>query len=163
MTIEPDPSLPELHHVGGRWKKHEKFWRATAAVIAEQEKRHIRDRRHVVGRYGERLAEQHYLEVLGATLLARNFHIPYGEIDLLFEHQGDLVAVEVKTRDIEDLAHPLEYINQAQLRRIARALLTWAQDNDRLEDSMRIDVVAIVMAADGSVHSLEHIPSVYES
>jgi Holliday junction resolvase-like predicted endonuclease len=154
--------LPELHHVGGRWKRHEKFWRATAAQLAESERRQIRDRRHVVGRYGERLAEEHFVNVLGAKLLERNFQVQYGEIDLLFEHDGGLVAVEVKTRDVEDPSQPIEYVHRAQLGRIARALITWAQDNERIEDSMRIDVVAIVAGPDGSVQSFEHVPNVYE-
>jgi putative endonuclease len=113
-----------------------------------------------VGRRGERLAEQHLLGV-GAALLERNYHIEYAEIDLLFEHEGELVAVEVKTRAVEDLEQPEEAIRRAQLRRIERALATYAMDNDRLEMPWRIDVVCIVIQPDGEVLRLDHLRNVY--
>src|SRR3954447_24394587 len=92
-----------------------------------------------VGRLGERLAEAH-LVAQGAEVLARNYHIQYAEVDLIVEHEGELVAVEVKTRDVEDLAAPEEVVFAAQLRRIVRGLTTYAQDNDLLEMPFRIDV-----------------------
>src|SRR3979409_1237768 len=111
------------------------------------------------GRRGERLAEEHLL-AQGARLLERNYHIDYGEIDLLLEHEGDLVAVEVKTRDVEDLEQPEEAVRWAELRRIFRALTTYAADEDLLERPWRIDVVAIVIQSDGSVLRLDHLRSV---
>ncbi|MBV8715123.1 MAG: YraN family protein, partial [Chloroflexi bacterium] len=102
------------------------------------------------GRRGERLAAE-YFEAIGAKLLERNFHVQYAEVDLIYEHEGVLIAVEVKTRDVEDLAAPEECVFPAQLRRIVRGLTTYAQDNDLLEMPFRIDVVLIVIESDGSV------------
>jgi putative endonuclease len=113
-----------------------------------------------VGRRGERLAEEHLL-AQGARLLARNFHIQYAEVDLLFEHEGELVAVEVKTRAVEDLEQPEEAIHRRQLVRIERALAMYAQDNDMLEMPWRIDAVLIVIQHDGDVLRLDHLRSVY--
>jgi putative endonuclease len=113
-----------------------------------------------VGRRGERLAEEHLL-AQGAKLLARNFHIQWAEVDLLFEHEGELVAVEVKTRNVEDLEAPEEAIHWRQLVRIERALATYAQDNDMLERPWRIDVVLIVIQHDGEVLRLDHLRSIY--
>ncbi len=113
-----------------------------------------------VGRRGERLAEEHLL-AQGARLLERNYHVEYGEIDLLLEHDGDLVAVEVKTRDVGDLEAPEEAVSWRQLRRIVRALAAYALDNDRLEETWRIDVVLIVIEPDDSVLRLDHLRSVY--
>ncbi len=113
------------------------------------------------GRYGERLAEQ-YLIGLGATLLERNFHVQYAEIDLILEHAGELVAVEVKTRSVVDFVAPEECVHWSQLRRIERGLITYAQDNDLLDRPMRIDVVLVVLDVDGeTVHRFEHLSSVY--
>jgi len=80
---------------------------------------------------GERLAEEHLLQQ-GAQLLERNYRIDYGEIDLLMEHEGDLVAIEVKTRDVLDLEQPEEAVRWSQLRRIVRAMTTYAMDEDLL-------------------------------
>jgi putative endonuclease len=113
-----------------------------------------------VGRRGERLAEEHLLGQ-GARLLERNYRVEYGEIDLLLEQDGDLVAVEVKTRDVGDLEAPEEAVSWRQLRRIVRALETYAMDNDLLEGTWRIDVVLIVIEPDESVLRLDHLRSVY--
>jgi len=113
-----------------------------------------------VGRRGEQLAEEHLL-AQGARLLERNYRIDYCEIDLLLEHEGDLVAVEVKTRDVQDIEQPEEAVSWRQLRRIVRALSTYAMDNDLLEGTWRIDVVLIVIEPDGSVLRLDHLRSVY--
>jgi putative endonuclease len=115
---------------------------------------------HTVGRLGERLAEEHLL-AQGARLLERNYRIEYGEIDLLLEHDGELVAVEVKTRDVADLEQPEEAISWQQLRRIVRAMSTYAMDNDLLEASWRIDAVLIVTEPDGAILRLDHLRSVY--
>jgi len=112
------------------------------------------------GRFGERVAED-YFAAIGATILERNFHVQYAEVDLILEHEGELVAVEVKTRSVLDIAAPEECIFAAQLRRIVRGLTTYAQDTDRLEMPFRIDVVLIVTDPDGSIHSFEHLKSVY--
>ncbi len=115
-----------------------------------------------VGRLGERLAEDHLVS-LGARVLARNFHIQYAEADLILEHNGELVAVEVKTRDVSDFVAPEEVIFQRQLVRIERALTTYAMDNDMMEMPWRIDAVVIVLEPDGSVLRLDHLPSIYPS
>ncbi len=113
-----------------------------------------------IGRAGGRLAETHFVSV-GARILERNYHIQYAEVDLIVEHEGELVAVEVKTRDVEDLVEPEEVVRVGQLRRVVRGLTTYAQDNDLLEKPFRVDVVLIVIDADGSVLRFDHLKSVY--
>jgi putative endonuclease len=116
--------------------------------------------RRTVGQYGERLAE-HYLIGQGAKLLARNYRIPFGEIDLVVEHEGELVAVEVKARAIDALEQPEEAVNWRKLRRIVQALTAYALDTDLMEMSWRIDVVAIQLELDGTMCRLNHLRSVY--
>jgi len=113
------------------------------------------------GRFGERLAED-YLVAQGAIVLERNFHVQYAEVDLILEDHGELVAVEVKTRGVEDFVEPEECVRWSQLRRIVRGLTTYAQDNDRLEMPFRVDVVLIVVYGDGrQVLRFDHLKSVY--
>jgi putative endonuclease len=113
------------------------------------------------GRYGERLAEAHFLS-LGAALLERNYYRDYTEVDLLLKHEGELVAVEVKTRSVMDFVPPEECVRQSQLGRIARGLATYAQDHELLDIPWRIDVVLIVVEPDGqTVLRFEHLKSVY--
>jgi len=112
------------------------------------------------GLKGEKLAET-YLIDQGARVLSRNYRIAYGEIDLVLEHEGELVAVEVKTRSSGDLEQPEEAFTWRQLRRIARALGTYASDTELLDMPWRIDAVAIQIDHDGSVRRLDHLRSVY--
>lgn len=116
--------------------------------------------RQTVGWYGERLAE-HYLVELGAELLARNYRIPFGEIDLVVMHDGELVAVEVKTRTALDVERPEEAVHWWKLRRIKQALTAYAADTDLLELPWRMDVVAIELDLNGKVLRLDHLRSVY--
>jgi putative endonuclease len=113
-----------------------------------------------LGVRGERLAEQHLIDK-GVQLLTRNYRIPEGEIDLLMDDEGELVAVEVKTRFVDDLAQPEEAVTWRQLQRIGQTLTAYAVDSEYLEKPWRIDVVVVQVGLDGDVVRLEHFPSVY--
>ena len=113
-----------------------------------------------LGKWGEQLAESHLVKV-GAKILERNYRFEPGEIDLLIEHDGDLVAVEVKTRTDLDLETPEEAVTRWKLRRMALGLQTYAAANDLLERHWRLDVVAVVIDIDGNVRRCEHIRDAY--
>lgn len=113
-----------------------------------------------LGRFGEMLAETHLVK-LGARVLARNYRSQPGEIDLVIDHDGDLVAVEVKTRTDLDLEAPEEAVTRWKLRRMMRGLETFAADNNMLERHWRLDVVAIDLDLDGVVQRCEHIRDAY--
>ena len=115
----------------------------------------------MLGVRGERLAEQ-YLLGLGARLLVRNYRCGFGELDLVVEHDGDLVAVEVKTRTEGGLEHPEEALTGWKLRRLARSLACYAMDTDQPECGWRIDAVVIDVDLSGAVVRLEHILNIYE-
>jgi putative endonuclease len=113
-----------------------------------------------LGKWGELLAESHLVK-MGALVLARNYRSEVGEIDLVVEHEHELVAVEVKTRTIVDLEAPEEAVTRWKLRRMVRGLETFAMDNDMMERHWRLDVVAIEVRPDGKVTRFEHLRSVY--
>ena len=112
------------------------------------------------GRRGERLAEEYFVSV-GAELLERNYFRDHTEVDLLLKHEGELVAVEVKTRDVEDFVAPEECVRWSQLSRVARGLATYAMDNDLMDWPWRIDVVLIVIHEGDQVLRFDHLKSVY--
>ena len=113
-----------------------------------------------LGRWGEQLAESHLVKA-GARVLARNYRSEPGEIDLVIEHDGDIVAVEVKTRTDLDLEAPEEAVTRWKLRRMTRGLETYAMDNDLLDRHWRLDVVAIELDAEGTLLRCEHIRDAY--
>ena len=112
-----------------------------------------------LGDLGEALAEQFLLEHR-ATVLARNYAVDGGEADVIVWHDGDLVAVEVKTRDVTDAEAPEEAIRWWKLRRIVHALTSFAVEADLFEEHWRIDLMAIE-TADNEVVRCEHIRDIY--
>ncbi len=53
-----------------------------------------------------------YLEQAGLTLLASNYRSPFGEIDLIMQHERTLVFVEVRTRGREDYGTAAETVDR---------------------------------------------------
>jgi putative endonuclease len=119
------------------------------------------DRRRFLGQEGERIAEA-LLVREGAVVLARNYRTSLGELDLVVEQEGDLVGVEVKSRQVGQPALPEEAVGASKLARLGRLLAQYAQEVGREQWSWRIDVVALEVTSDGTVKRLEHIRDVYE-
>ncbi len=115
----------------------------------------------ILGQRGERLAEEH-LARAGARVLARNYRTAQGELDLVIEHEGDLVGVEVKTRRAGQPALPEEAVGKAKLARLERLIGQFAQESQREEQGWRIDVVALEVDERGRVLRLEHIRDAYQ-
>ena len=110
-TPSPNPSWPEAiaRPVPRRRPDRESSERMTYAAW--------------LGKRGEMIAEE-LLTGIGAEVLCRNYRCPTGEIDLVVDHEQDLVAVEVKTRCTVDLEAPEEAVTYWKLRRIVSALST---------------------------------------
>src|SRR6476661_10768660 len=106
--------------------------------------RHLR-----LGTRGENLACQ-FLRKNGYKILYRNFKgRTGGEIDVVCRDRDTLVFVEVKTRTREDFGRPVEAVNAAKRKLIARGALAWLQSLDNPDILVRFDVVEIVLAGDG--------------
>jgi putative endonuclease len=115
----------------------------------------------LLGQRGEDLAAVHFVR-LGARVLARNFRCPHGELDLVVEHEGDLVGVEVKTRRAGQPASPEEAVGYLKLVRLERALTQFAQEANLEERAWRIDVLAVEVGQDGTVRRVDHIRDAYQ-
>ncbi|WP_371929807.1 YraN family protein [Uliginosibacterium sp. 31-16] len=78
------------------------------------------------GARAERLAEQHLI-AHGAKILARNTRYKGGEIDLIAEHAGHIVFVEVRLRKNSDFGGAAASITPAKQHRIVLAARHWLQ------------------------------------
>ena len=114
------------------------------------------DPRRGLGLRGEALAVEE-LTRCGYTILNRNWRCQAGEIDVIAEHDGWLVFVEVRARRGQAYGTPEESITPHKAQRLVA--LAWAYVQTRgLEDAdWRIDVVALAMAPDGRVLRTNHI------
>jgi len=100
-----------------------------------------------------------HLLALGHDLLARNYRIPGGEIDLITRVGGVIVFTEVKQRRTAHYGSPLESVTPrklALLRRAAVHYLSAVHGHDDL--ACRFDVIGILGSeAGGELTHLENV------
>jgi len=107
------------------------------------------------GAFGEEVTAQ-YLIARGDEILDRNWRIREGEIDVVsLGSDGAFHFIEVKTRSSLAFGHPFEAINREKAHRMQRLAMGWLATHGCLGCEYTIDVVAILIAADGT-HSLEY-------
>ena len=98
--------------------------------------------RQGLGRTGERMAGEALVRQ-GYSILERNFRCQYGEVDLVAEHEGELVFVEVKTRRGMAYGRPEEAVTSRKQRKILEVASYYLDAHDCSQRSWRIDVVAV--------------------
>ncbi len=103
-------------------------------------------------------AAQRFLEARGLKVLARNWRLKMGELDIVAMDGPTIVFVEVKTRKTASFMEPSGAVNwkkQQKLRRLAEAFMKFR--NPTFE-SARFDVVSVVF--DGRAR-IVHIPDAF--
>lgn len=101
-----------------------------------------------LGTWGEQRAAE-FLEKLGYTILARNFHYGHGEIDLIADDNGVLVFVEVKTQKSEAMGEAFTWVTRKKQRQIGRVALAYLTENGITDRDCRFDVIAVAKGSDG--------------
>jgi putative endonuclease len=117
--------------------------------------------RQHLGRLGEQLAADHFAR-LGYTVLARNHHTRFGELDLVLSDGRTLVFCEVKTRRLGsgepfDNLHPAK---QEQVRRMAAAWVTEPSDRP-WHDELRFDAVGVLVDSRDGLVRLDHVQDAF--
>ncbi len=98
--------------------------------------------RLTLGKRGEKLAEKHLLRA-GYKILARNYRVRFGEIDLVADHGGTLVFIEVKTRMSTSHGQPFEALTKGKRQQISRVALDYIGRHGLDNRPARFDVVAV--------------------
>ena len=96
------------------------------------------------GRQGERAAARYYLRQ-GCTLLAHNYRIREGEIDLIFrDRAGVVIFCEVKTRTNPDaVCRPGASVTRAKRRRLIYTARWYLQESGLTDACARFDVAEV--------------------
>ncbi len=114
--------------------------------------------RHLdIGKEGEKLARQ-YLIDRNWKVLEQNWRSGHREIDIIAEHEGELVIVEVKVRKsigAERLEEHITRSKQKHLVRAAGAYLKWKN----LDVGLRFDV--ILLTGQPGRFEIEHIENAF--
>jgi putative endonuclease len=119
----------------------------------EKSKMPVRSARQGLGRTGEHLAANALMED-GYRILERNFRCRHGEIDLVAEHEQDLVFVEVKTRRGTGYGRPEEAVTLPKQRKIIEVASYYLDLHSCPERSWRIDVVAVQLSTGGKLETI---------
>lgn len=91
---------------------------------------------HTIGSLGESLALAFLIE-RGCVLIERNAYVDGDELDLVVDHDGDVIVVEVKTSSNGD--DPIEAVDRTKVERIRRAAYGYRSAVHRL------DVIAVTV------------------
>lgn len=121
----------------------------------------MRDPAHMhkdaLGLLGEKTAAR-FLEGRGLRVVARRVRTGRGEIDLVALEGGEVVFVEVKTRQGAAFGLPEEAVTAHKRRQLRAAAETYLAEREMHRRPFRIDVVAVRVDARGGVF-VRHIPS----
>lgn len=96
-----------------------------------------------LGQEGEKIAAQ-YLKSKGYIIHHTNWRMSHLEIDIIAEHNNELIFVEVKTRSSDEFGEPekaVDYQKEKDLIRLANTYL----ENLHLEVLSRFDIIAIIL------------------
>ncbi|HYM15419.1 MAG TPA: YraN family protein [Dehalococcoidia bacterium] len=114
------------------------------------------DPRKQLGDFGERLAAAH-LESKGYRIIDRNFSISEGELDLVAMHDDEVVFVEVRTRKGGASGQAERSVGPRKAAKVLLAARRYLDHHPALADHpLRIDVIAIELARDGTLSSVSH-------
>jgi len=113
--------------------------------------------RQTLGKLGESLACAE-LRQRGYAILATRYRSRFGEIDIVAEHAGVVVFVEVKARKSLRYGSAAEAVSSVKRRRIAAMALDYLAWTGRLDAPCRFDVVAIdrIGTDDMTVRVIDH-------
>ena len=98
--------------------------------------------------------------------MGRNVRLPGGEIDLVAVdpvggNGEELVFVEVKTRIGDAETDPDVAVTAAKLARLEQLAEAYIARARTADQDWRVDVVAVVLARDGRIVRIDHVPGAY--
>ena len=114
-----------------------------------------------IGAAGEDAAEA-WLRREGFRILERNHRNPAGEIDIIAEHRGVVVFIEVKTRSPRAWQPP-EAAVDADKRRRLRGAAKWYLGQYRNPSPCRFDIVSIDLDGADRVVEIRHFSAAFEA
>ncbi|MDR0857859.1 MAG: YraN family protein [Oscillospiraceae bacterium] len=95
------------------------------------------------GKFGEELAAA-FLSSKDCVILARNYRIREGEIDIIALSRGTIIFAEVKTRADASFSAAREAVTYAKQKRLRQTAGRWLEENaDYAEQPASFDVIEV--------------------
>lgn len=112
-----------------------------------------------LARFGEDVAAK-YLQHNGYQIVQRNYHSPYGEIDIICKQGGVFVCVEVKARRSLKFGEPLESVTKKKQERIIKTAYHYLATHES-ESPIRFDIITLQYIPKEKSYKLEHIKNAF--
>jgi putative endonuclease len=115
------------------------------------------------GKKGEDKAAA-FLKRRGYRVLARNYRVPSGEIDLIVQKGEVLVFVEVKSRRGRQKGSPLESVSPQKVFRVSSAAAAYLSEQHIHQRDCRFDI--ITLGPDKNILGflkIRHFPNAFEA
>jgi putative endonuclease len=94
-----------------------------------------------IGEQKERLAIE-YLQTHGLQFVAKNYHCPFGEIDLIMADKDEIVFVEVRSRKNNAYGSAIESVDHFKQRKLLKSATYYLQKKELLDNiNCRFDVI----------------------
>jgi putative endonuclease len=112
-----------------------------------------------LGNWGEEFAAR-YLQKNGFLLIDRNYRFQKNEIDIISKFDNELIIVEVKTRQTDEIGEPWRAVTKAKQRQIIKVADYYVKTN-QIDMNVRFDVISIVH---NSIRTeIEHIERAFDA
>jgi putative endonuclease len=113
------------------------------------------------GRWGERQAVR-LLKTKRYKLLGQRVRVgKHDEIDIVAEHHGTLVFVEVKTRKNEKFGRPFSAVNSEKRKHLSRAAVAYLKQKRIKPEYIRFDVVEVIGEPGSDGPEIRHIENAF--
>lgn len=112
----------------------------------------------LVGNTGEQAVEK-WLTLNNFKVLARNYSIRYGEVDLIAQKDEVIAFIEVKTRKTEYFPISL-VVNKSKQLKIIKAAKHFVLQNQIRDKVLRFDVATVILKENGN-HVVNYIPNAF--
>lgn len=113
-----------------------------------------------IGLWGEDKAVE-FLKAKNYTILARNYHSRFGEIDIIAKKQNTIIFVEVKTRKNTAFGFPAEFVNYQKQQKIMKTAQLYINNNFNVEFDYRFDIIEIFHYDNNKVN-FNHLKGAFE-
>lgn len=95
----------------------------------------------VIGDFGEEIVSK-YIQQKGYSIVEKNFHSRFGEIDIIAKNDEYIVFIEVKTRKNNSVISGIEAVDTKKQKKIIKTAMIYLNGN-HIELQPRFDVVEV--------------------
>jgi len=118
----------------------------------------MKERNLETARLGEGIAKR-YLQDRGYRIIGQNYKTRYAEIDLVAQHKGTLVFVEVRTKRDEQFGRPEETINKNKINKLIRNTQGYILKRG-YNKRYRIDAICVVLDENEKPARIDHYKNI---